>query len=251
MASFVQTQAPAWDASPPAATTITVGSGASRALFSCVTWSGTGSISGVSSNVNGAFSLVTGSLNTQTSGGRTQGIVWYVLLNPTSGGHTITASVTGSVNTMEQAVTECTAVHQTTPYGTPVIADSVAASFNHIITGTVVGDLAISGCNNGDTATLAQTAITVGDQRWEVLETAFWGTTSIGGTRDGAAGSTTITYNPLRTEGSALSGFAIKDATVIPTAVLGGSILSATTEDDIVAGGKTITLTVSGTTWVP
>lgn len=213
MTAHVQTVAPAWDA---ASASITVGSGTDRALFACATWSGTGSVSGVSSNVNGAFTLVTGSENLQTSGGRTQGIRWYVLLNPTTGAHTITSSNTGSINTKHVSVTECTDVHQTVPYGTAVIADSVAASYNHVITDSLVGDLVISGCNNGDTANLAQTAITVGDQRWEVIETAFWGTTSIGGTKAGEATSTTITYNPLRSEGSALSGFAIKAAGVAP-----------------------------------
>lgn len=37
----------------------------------------------------------------------------------------------------------------------------------------------------------------------------------------------------------------------VATAVLGGSIVSATTEADIVTGGKTITLTLTNTTWVP
>jgi hypothetical protein len=218
--AFVQTQAGVWDA---ASTSITAGSGSNRALFACAAWSGTGSVSGVSSSVDGAFTLVTGSLNTIV-GGRTQGVVWYVLKNPTTGAHTITSSNTGTVNTKQVSVTEVTGVDQTTPYGTPVLVDSTAASLDHVITGTVVGDLAISGCNNGDTANLGQTAITVGDQRWEVLETAFWGTTSLGGTRDGAAGSTTITYNPLRTEGTALSGFAIKAAALFLTLYLNNPV---------------------------
>lgn len=211
MAGFLQTIAGAWDA---ANRSITVGSNPNRVLWAAATWYGTGTVSGVSSNVNGAFTAVPGSLSTQSVGGRDQKVQWFYLINPTAGAHTITSSNTGSVNTKHIAVTETDATHQTTPYGTPVVTQSVAASYNHVITGTVVGDLAFSACNNGDTSGLAQTDITSGTLRWEDLETASWGTTAIGGTKPGEAGSTTITYNPIRTEGSAFSGVAIKDATV-------------------------------------
>jgi hypothetical protein len=70
--------------------------------------------------------------------------------------------------------------------------------------------LAISGCNNGDPNSLALTDITSGTVRWEVNESAFWNTTSIGGTKDGEAGTTTFTYNPIEDAASVLSGFAIK-----------------------------------------
>lgn len=47
-----------------------------------------------------------------------------------------------------------------------------------------------------------------------------------------------------------LTGFA-PNLTASASAALSGTIISATTETDIVNGGKTIIITLSGTTWVP
>lgn len=58
-----------------------------------------------------------------------------------------------------------------------------------------------------------------------------------------------ITLTPA-TGLATLTGFA-PNLTATASAALSGTIISATTETDIVNGGKTIIITVAGTTWVP
>lgn len=208
--SLVQTTALAWDVNGA----LTAGTGSDRCLLACVTWSGTGNFSAVTSSNGGAMTSLPSSENTELSG-RTKGIKFYYILMPNTGAHTVTPTPSGSVDTWHVALMEFTGVDQTTPFGTPVLTDTPAVggtTFDHVVTGSVVGDLCISGCIAGDPTTLAMTDITSGTLRWEVNETGYWGTTSIGGTLPGSASPVTFTYTMDSDAGWAMSGFAIKGA---------------------------------------
>lgn len=95
------------------------------------------------------------------------------------------------------------------------------------------------------------------------VNVAFTGTilNMVIGTPTAQSDSSTIAHLFVEPSGISLAvGFGELNATgYAPTivtvgtasAALGGTIVSATTETDIVTGGKTIIITLSGTTWVP
>lgn len=139
----------------------------------------------------------------------------------------------------------------------------------HLSTGVTA--LGTTGTAGGTAANPSITVSTQDNNNWiaaffgfndgGALPTA--GTGNLRGTDQDASITDATTDNTRATPGTLVNSvtkgavtdwaiLALELRSVLPaSATLGGSILTATTETDIVTGGKVITLTLSGTTWVP
>jgi len=191
---------------------ITVGSNSDRAIFVCVNWidglAGNASVSGVSSSVNGAFTLVSSSTITRADGGDF-GVAWFVLTNPTAGAHTITVTMSEATDAILCAAISFYNVNQSTPYAGVDTQDvsNTGTTYNHVIT-TAAGDQALS-CMLNALGTAAAHDITTGTLRWELEETGFWGAWSDCGSNAASGSSTTVGYL-MRNDIAIVSGLAVK-----------------------------------------
>jgi hypothetical protein len=192
--------------------TITVGSNADRAIFACVQWidglAGTATVSGVSSSVDGAFSLVASSTITRADGADF-GTAWYVLTNGTAGAHTITVTMSEGTDSILCDAISFYNVNQTTPAAGVDTQDvsNTGTTYNHVIT-TAAGDMALSAMLNA-LGTAAAHDITTGTLCWELEETGFWGAWSDCGRNPAVGASTTVGYL-MRNDIAIVSGLAVK-----------------------------------------
>lgn len=193
---------------------ITVGSGSNRAIYACVQWidglAGNASVSGVSSNVDGAFTLV-GSSTITRADGADFGTAWYVLTGASSGAHTITATMSENTDSLLCDAISFENVNQTTPSAGVDTQDvsNTGTTYTHNIT-TVAGDMALSVMLNA-LGVAAAHDVTTGTLQWELQETGFWGAWSDCGTNAATGTSTPIGYL-MRNDVAIVSGLAVKKA---------------------------------------
>jgi len=179
-------------------TTLLVGSGANRILISAFgiadAEAGTATVTSSVSDLDGALDFLTGSNNAILAGG---GADWgrgiFYKLNPSTGTHTVTTTFSEAVHDGHQGLLSYANVHQTTPFGTPVLLDR---------TGFTTTDQAIS-TNSGDmvlahllalSLDLADQAVTAGTERAETFG-GNWGSANIVGTIPGTGGTNTVSFS--------------------------------------------------------
>jgi hypothetical protein len=195
--------------------TITVAANANKALFACIQWTdaaaGTATVNGVSSSVDGAFTAVTGSELVATAGGAVDvGISWWVLVNPTAGAHTVTATMSAATDAKVVNLVSVYNVNQVTPYAnvdTDDLGADPAIPADDVIT-TADGDMAISAMtyNNGTNAI----SITAGTSLWDSGVNVWWGENAVAGYVLADGVSETITYGGTSPDYAIVSGFAIQ-----------------------------------------
>lgn len=198
------------------APTITVGSGANRVLLCRVVYfSATQTVSGVSSSVDGAFTQISGALQTATSDGATYGIDWWILKNPTAGAHTVTATMSGEASALCAVAISYENVNQTTSNGAVAKTgwdQNSPTTYDHVID-SAAGDMAVSGLLlfAGNAGMLS---VTAGTERAELAEACYWGSACTGGDLLASGATTTIGYGIASggNDSGGVSGFALKKA---------------------------------------
>lgn len=192
-----------------------------------------------------AMTLVPGSL-VHSNNGNAGYVVKYGLVAPATGAHTVSVAFTsggvGSVN-VKAGSKSFTGVDQTTPY------DGVTTAFGSSTTPSVAvssaaGNMVSDAVANG--AAIASSGQTL---RWNRdLDTSSAGGNGAGATADGAA-SVTMSYS-VTSDWWGIVGYNIRAAAASASAAITGTAGDGCAEADIVAGGETIVITLTGDTWV-
>lgn len=165
---------------------VLVAAGSNRMLLVIVEVFSSGSCTGVSSDLGGAFTLIARATG-NTSGNSTREISMWQLLAPSTATHTVTA--TSATNTVAGWVAvQLTGVHQTSPTGTAVTDSGSAAAASVTTGGAVSGDLAVGAMVARTTSTVTYTG-----SGSELFSTLFSGTNApmLGATAAGGGSVTT------------------------------------------------------------
>lgn len=163
--------------------------------------------------------------------------------------HTMTDTTPGS---HVFGIITMTGVNQSSPVGTVATATGTTADpMTVTVSSTVASGLVVAGLAFVDNGAEAPPGTVGADQTEQYrVNTATDNFFGVGSTQDGAAGGVMSWANIGAPSAVEFGLIAIEFKATPPTVTLSGTITSSTTEADVVAGGKTIILTVAGDTWV-
>lgn len=200
---------------------------------SSVKWGGSG---GTTLTIVGA--------NTQYAAGTGYGKVsQYYLIAPTAQTSTLYCSWASAPDESYLCGISYTGVHQTSPLGTQATntGNSTTATVD---VGSATGELVVDSMSTFALNLTPDASQTVRHENDDIQ--GYWS----GGMSE-EAGATTVTMSWAlgATEQWGIQGVPIKPWAA-PTAALTGTATSSITEADIVTGGKTVILTVTGDTWI-
>lgn len=208
-----------WDSANDTTTpgTLVVGSLTNGILLAFADWedtaAGSAAVSGISSNLGGAFTHLPSSATLALLLGQDYGAdVWY-LLNPAAGTHTVTLTMNETTDTKTIGLLSAQNVNQVTPFGalfTNIDASGTPTSTTVTVTDSASGDLSICHLFTGSVS-LAEQENTTGTKRWESGEFGFNGATSLLTTIN-AVGPNSAHSFTIPARGFMTCGFALKKA---------------------------------------
>ena len=162
------------------------------------------------------------------------------LVNPDTGTHTVTVTLNQAKKMITGAMS-FTNVDQTTPVGTFFSESGTSSSISKNVTGVLDGELVVDvlGTKSSPTATVGASQT----QRWNEN---YSGDLRTAASTEAGTGTVTMSWSLSESKEWALAAVALKPPR---TAALTGTLSDGATEDQIVAGGETLIITLTSDTW--
>jgi hypothetical protein len=136
----------------------------------------------------------------------------------------------------------------------PVATDGGKAT-DASTTVATVGKAGTDGAKAGDSSTPSRIMARAGTDGAKAVDTATVVRTRLGVGTDGAKGVDAATSPRTRlgvgTDGATVEDEGTEELAAIASAILSGTATVGIDESDLVAGGKTLVLTLTGDTWIP